>query len=82
MKYLKRCKKSKAVIEIIEEAIDILAIVGIPIEERTERSLERMAMAFLAVAGVTKQWGEMTGNRLLRTREIISFVNTHFVSRS
>lgn len=78
MKYLKRSQKSKAVIEIIEEAIEILATVGIPIEDKTERSLERMAMAFLAVAGVTKQWGEMTEKRLLKTREIIKFVNTHF----
>lgn len=77
MKYLKRSQKSKAVIEIIEEAIEILAAVGIPIEDKTERSLERMAMAFLAVAGVTKQWGEMTEKRLLKTREIINFVNTH-----
>jgi type II restriction enzyme len=78
MKYLKRSQKSKAVIEIIEEAIEILAAVGIPIEDKTERSQERMAMAFLAVAGVTKQWGETIEKRLLKTREIINFVNTHF----
>lgn len=40
-----------------------------------------MAMAFLAVAGVTKSWKEAKGqddNRHLKTRDIIQFINQHF----
>ncbi len=55
MKYLTKTTKSKDIAKIIDEAIDILVAVGIPKEDKTERSLERMAMAFLAVAGITKK---------------------------
>jgi type II restriction enzyme len=78
MSYLLKSNKSKAVIKIIEEAIDILALVGIPIENKTERSLERMAMAFLSVAGVTEKWEGAMENRFLKTRDIILFNNTNF----
>lgn len=40
-----------------------------------------MAMAFLAVAGVTSSWKEAQGlkeKRTLKTRDIISFINEHF----
>jgi type II restriction enzyme len=78
MKYLTKTKKSKNVAKIIDEAIDVLISVGIPIEDKTERSLERMAMAFLAVAGITQQWTEATDHRSLKTRDIIAFNNTYF----
>jgi hypothetical protein len=78
MKYLTKTKKSKTIATIIDEAIDILVSVGIPIDDTTERSLERMAMAFLAVAGVTNRWAEAVDNRFLKTRDIITFNNTHF----
>jgi type II restriction enzyme len=71
-------RKSKAVAQIIDEAIDILILVGIPQDNKTKRSLERMAMAFLAVAGVTQKWNEAVDNRFLKTRDIIVFNNTHF----
>lgn len=51
---LKNNNKSASVNKIIEEAIDIISATGIPILEQTERRRERMAMAFLAVAGVIK----------------------------
>lgn len=78
---LKNSHKSAHVRAIIEEAIDILAVMGIPILEQTERRTERMAMAFLAVAGVTSSWKEAQGlkeKRTLKTRDIISFINEHF----
>lgn len=78
MKYLTKTKKSKAIAKIIDEAVDILVSVGIPKDDRTERSLERMAMAFLAVAGISKRWTEAVDNRFLKTRDIIMFNNTHF----
>lgn len=78
MKYLTQTKKAKSVTQIIDEAIDILVSVGIPVNDKTERSLERMAMAFLAVAGVTTKWIEAQDTRFLKTRDIITFNNTHF----
>ncbi|HAI70015.1 MAG TPA: hypothetical protein DCM38_11350, partial [Gammaproteobacteria bacterium] len=59
--YLKNSQKSAHVRAIIEEAIDILSVMGVPIIEQTERRRERMAMAFLAVAGVTGSWKEVQG---------------------
>ncbi len=78
---LKNSHKSAHVRAIIEEAIDILSVMGIPIIEQTERRRERIAMAFLAVAGVTGSWKKVQGlkeKRTLKTRDIISFINEHF----
>jgi hypothetical protein len=54
MPYFSKSKKAPQIIQLLEEAIIILASVGIPVADKTERSLERMAMAFLALVGVTK----------------------------
>jgi type II restriction enzyme len=78
MKYLTETNKSPRIAKLIDEAIDILVSVGIPYENKTKRSLERMAMAFLAVAGVTKEWTEAVDNRFLKTRDIIDFNNIYF----
>lgn len=75
--YIIKSKKSKAVQQIINEAIDILECVGIPVN-KTERSLERMAICFLAVAGVTENWEDAKENTNLKSRAIITFVNKHF----
>ena len=80
-KYLLKSSKAEELIEVIEEAIDVLLLVGIPIEGKTERSLEKMAMSFLAVAGISRTWKEAKGmeeKRFLKTREIISFINNNF----
>jgi type II restriction enzyme len=77
----KNSKKSHSVKKVIEEALDILSSVGIPVAEQTERRKERMAMAFLAVAGVTSTWNVAKGleeKRLMSTRDIIDFINEHF----
>lgn len=74
-------KKSKPVRKIINEALDILHGVGIPFAGKRPRGLESMAMAFLAVAGVTKSWKTAQGqleNRSLKSRDIIKFENEHF----
>jgi hypothetical protein len=81
MKYLTKSKKSIPVVLLIEEAIDILISVGIPVANVSVRATERMAMALLAVAGVTTKWVDAKGyeeQRFLKTREIITFINTHF----
>lgn len=74
----KKTPKSPAVVKIISEAIDILTALGILIDNQTERQQERIAMAFLAVAGVTEHWTQATDKRLLKTRDIIEFYNQHF----
>lgn len=76
-KYLSKSKKSIVIQEIINEALDILESVGIPMG-KTERAMERMAVCFLAVAGVTKNWKNAKENLNLKSRAIIEFVNTHF----
>jgi len=79
--YLLSSKKTPSVKKLINEALDILKQAGIPLSEKSDRALERMAMAFLAVAGVTIDWKTSTGasqNRHLKTREIITFINENF----
>ena len=81
MKYLNKSKKSPQILEIIEQAIDIIVAIGIPIENKTERAIEKMALSFLAVAGVTNNWKNAKGlnhKRFLKTREIITFINANF----
>ena len=75
--YIPKSTKSKAVQTIINQALDILESVGIPMN-KTERALERMAVCFLAVAGVTKNWKDAKENTNLKSRAIITFVNEHF----
>jgi type II restriction enzyme len=63
---------------MINEALDILESVGIPLENKTERSLERMAVCFLAVASVTDKWSKASSDNFYKTRDVINYVNTHF----
>jgi len=52
--YITKSSKSEQIQKIINEALDILESVGIPVTTKTERGLERMAVCFLAVASVEK----------------------------
>lgn len=75
-------KKSADVKEVINEALTFLAACGIPTEKLTPRSLEMMAMVFLAVADVpaSDQWASLktiSDNRSMTTRGIIIWVNSH-----
>ena len=70
--------KSPEIRQIINEALDILECVGIPLTGKTRRSLERMAMCFLAVADVTTDWQQARDETNLRSRDIIQFINEHF----
>ena len=73
--FISNSSKSKAVQKIINEALDILESVGIPFNTKSERGLERMAVCFLAVAGVTKDWKKAKSsedNIHLKTRDIIT----------
>ena len=78
--YLKKSKKSENTKRLINEALDILQSVGIPFSGKRERGLERMALAFLAVAGVKKSWKEAQGqneHRHITTKENIKFTNEY-----
>lgn len=75
-------QKSSSVRRVINEAIDILQALGVPLAAATQRQREMVGMCFLAVAGVTHSadWlscGTHPGPPL-RTRQIIDFINEHF----
>lgn len=77
----KKSKKTEKTKALLNEALDILKSVGVPFEKKSARALENMAMCFLAVAGVTKNWRDAKGqneNRHLRSKEIVHFINKHF----
>ncbi len=76
--YITKSSKSKSVQKIINEALEILESVGIPMNTKTERGLERMAVCFLAVADVTKDWSKAKENANLKSRDIINIVNNNF----
>ena len=78
--YIPKSAKSEPVRQLINEALNILESVGIPLT-KTERGLERMALCFLSVAGVTSEWASVQGmneSRFLKTRDIINFINANF----
>jgi hypothetical protein len=77
-KYISKSTKSKSVQNIINEALEVLESVGIPMNTKTERGLERMAICFLAVADIAKVWSKAKANTNLKSRDIINFVNKHF----
>ena len=76
-------RKSKEVQELINAAIYIAHSLGIPAAGKTDRRLEKMGMAFLAVMGVNSQNSfdkakDLEDNYSLTTREIITYINEHF----
>jgi hypothetical protein len=79
--HLPSSKKTQNVKNLINEALDILHQAGIPFAGKSDRALEKIAMAFLAVSGVTGYWKTAEGaskSRRLKTREIIGFINENF----
>ena len=76
--YITKSTKLKQVQKVINEALDILESVGIPVITKTERGLERMAVCFLAVASVTKDLAVASDKSHLKTREIIAIINKEF----
>ncbi len=76
-------KKSRPIKKVINEALHILSSLGIPFDGLTERRLERMAMAFLAVLDVkhSRNWPEakQSGDGWApQTRQIIDYINNNF----
>jgi type II restriction enzyme len=76
-------KKSRPIKKVINEALHILNSLGIPFDGLTERRLERMAMAFLAVLDVkhSRNWpkAKQSGDGWApQTRQIIDYINSNF----
>jgi len=78
--------KPKYLQDLINEALYILETLGIPLIGLSGRRLERMAMAFLAVADVQESahWSNLkdhTSGRSLKTRDIINYINQNFFEK-
>lgn len=75
--------KSPKLAKLFNEALFILSKLGIPLEGLSPRELEKMAMAFLAVADVKRSgdWAKARlreGKDTLKSREIIAYLNEYF----
>ncbi len=67
---------------LVEQGLIILQDLGVPLENLTERRKEKMAKAFLAVAGLKPgmSWSQAKDNddkHQLLSRQIIAFMNAH-----
>jgi BsuBI/PstI restriction endonuclease domain/BsuBI/PstI restriction endonuclease HTH domain len=67
---------------LVNEALEILQSLGVPLKDLTPRRKERMAKAFLAVAGLKPglSWSNIKDNndgRQLLSRQIIQFMNAN-----
>lgn len=78
--YITKSSKPENIIQVINEALYILDKFGIPLTGLGQRRLERIAMAFLAVANVrqSSDWNQVESSHALRTREIIRYWNNNF----
>jgi len=75
--------KPEKLVRLINEALLVLSKLGIPLEKLKPRELEKMAMAFLAVADVKRSadWPKARireGKETLKSRDIIAYLNQHF----
>jgi type II restriction enzyme len=67
----------------VNEALEILSALGVPVEGLTARRKEKMAKAFLAVAGLQPKtpWADVkdsSSGRQLLSRQIIAAMNLHW----
>lgn len=65
---------------LIYNLLDILESIGIPLDS-TDRGLERMAKACLAVGGIKNSFRDAVScrdNNFLRTKDVIEFENKHY----
>ncbi len=69
--------KTNAQRKLINETLYVLSSFGVPLQGLTQRRLERMAIAFLAVADVTDSnaWSRASATHALTSRDIIAYVN-------
>ncbi len=81
--FIPKRKKSRPIKKVINEALHLLNSLGIPFDGLTERRLEKMGMAFLAVVDVKRSnnWSEakQSGDGWApQTRQIIDYINSNF----
>ncbi len=72
--------------QVINEAIHILDSLGVPVDDKTARKLERMALAFLALCDVktSNDWDKaksLADGYSLKTRDIIDYINNYFAEK-
>jgi type II restriction enzyme len=63
---------------LVDDTLSILAAVGIPLNDLTERRKVKMAKAFLSVAGMKPgmDWPEARSDNRLRSRDVIRWMNS------
>ena len=74
-------KKSIAVKNLINSMLNVLEQIGIPLEGKTDRRLERMAEACLAVGKIQTSFSEASSSDsrdFSKTRDLIVFMNQHY----
>ena len=81
--FVKDTGKKRTIEKLLNEALFILSALGIPFDGLTQRRLEKMAMAFLAVCDVRNHgsWAkakDASSGRTLTSRQIIEYINAHF----
>jgi type II restriction enzyme len=65
--------------KLVEETLEVLADLGIPVDGMTTRRKIKMAKAFLSVAGMKPgmTWAEARSNNRLRSRDVIRWMNEY-----
>ncbi len=78
--YISKSDKPEQLQQLINEALYMLDQFGVPLEGVSQRRMERIAMAFLAVANVrqSSDWQKVDSSHALKTREIIRYWNNYF----
>lgn len=81
--FVRNTGKKRATEKALNEALFLLSSLGIPFEGLTQRRLEKMAMAFLAVCDVRASgaWAkarDASSGRALTSRQIIEYINANF----
>ena len=74
-------EKTEAVKKLYNDMLEILAVVGIPMEGLSDRRKEKMAGACLATGQIItslKEAKSVMNGVFLKTRDIIDFENTHY----
>ncbi|MEO7300587.1 MAG: BsuBI/PstI family type II restriction endonuclease [Verrucomicrobiota bacterium] len=81
--FVTNAAKPPKMVKLFNEGLLVLSKLGIPLEGLKPRELEKMAMAFLAVADVKRSsdWPKARvriGKEPLKSREIIAYLNENF----
>jgi DNA (cytosine-5)-methyltransferase 1 len=85
--FVTNAEKPAKLVKLINEALLVLSKLGIPLDGLKPRELEKMAMAFLAVADVKRsaEWSKARireGKETLKSRDIIGYFNQHFAEKT